>query len=440
MLFVIVLHAVLVVLTYQLLHEKPKWFIGAEVLVVISAAISVWLYRSFIRPISLLQSGVHAIQDQDFSVKFVKTGSRELDGLVEVYNLMIDQLREERTQLQEQHFFLARIMEKSPLGMVLCDHDDRPAQVNPRASEIFQTNEADQIGRSDLWKKLMMLPQDQSEVVALDGIRRLKCHWSYIIDRGFRRKFVLMEDVTHEQLSAEREAYGRVIRMMAHEVNNSVGPVNSILQSILDFGTPYSEEEERDIRESVEIARQRNLQMNTFMRNLADVIRLPKPDLQPMDLNLLVTEVVSLMKNQLAVLDIVLRSELVGDNLPIMGDHNQLQQVLINIFTNAREAIGHRGTIVIKTRHPSTLEVIDDGPGISKEAEDQIFRPFFSTKPNGQGIGLTLIKEILTQHKAYFQLRNEDCGTVFRVVFPNRNQRNEGLARFNLPHWTPGTE
>ena len=119
---------------------------------------------------------------------------------------------------------------------------------------------------------------------------------SHFIDRGFPRHFVMIEELTAEILAAEKKAYGKVIRMMAHEVNNTIGPVNSILQSALKNETLWKDNENLLMQHAMKIAFDRNQNLNIFMRNFADVVRLPEPQRKKFDLHHLIRSVAKLME------------------------------------------------------------------------------------------------------------------------------------------------
>lgn len=131
----------IILLTFWLLQANKALFILSEVLILFSLLISVQLYRDFIQPLKFLLTGAEAIKDQDFSVKFRKVGKFEMDKLIEVYNDMIDQLRKERLQVAEQHFFLDKLIQASPIAVVILDFDGRITNLNPKAQILFaQTN------------------------------------------------------------------------------------------------------------------------------------------------------------------------------------------------------------------------------------------------------------------------------------------------------------
>ena len=419
-LFIIVIHTVTIVLSFFVFRENKFVFLASELFILVSLAICWSLYKELIRPIQLLLRGIDAIRDRDFNVKFVKTGKFETDQLIGVYNQMIDQLRQERILQQEQHFFLQKLVQTSPTGIILLDYDEQIATINLRALELTGLNDQKIIGQPvsnfqhPVFDTIQTLDTGASKMLNLPGPQTLKIQKAQFVDRGFPCTFILIEELTVEILEAEKKAYGKVIRMMAHEVNNSIGAVNSILDTTLQLQTEHS-----DISHALQIAIERNEHLSVFMRNFADVIRLPEPRLESVDLHLLLQKVVQLMEYKAQSSDVQLQMDFSPGPLPIRADAGQLEQVLINIIKNAIEAIPVKGQVRIKTgAHPVTLDIADNGTGISKEQEEKLFTPFFSAKNGGQGIGLTLAREILTAHGYTFSLKTgADGWTVFRVGF-----------------------
>jgi len=370
-----------------------------------------------------MSSGVDALRESDFSVKYVETGSSEMDQVVGVFNAMIDKLREEKTHQQEQSFFIKELIKESPLGIIILDYDDNISDINQAAATLL----AVPIGirgmpitsvSHPLLKEILMLEWSKIKVISLNGIDKYKCQVNEVIHQGFKRKFIIIDDLSSELLASEKEAYGRIIRMMAHEVNNSIGAINSILNSVISFGLQH--EEDKDFKESLEIARDRNDQLNKFMANYASILRLPPPRMQRMDLCALLKKTGLLFSPIAAEKDISISFEFEKPECPITGDAVLLEQAISNIIKNAIESITQDGDIIIKcTAFPRTFSIIDNGKGIAPEDSTQLFTPFYSTKPTGQGVGLMLVKDILMKHNATFSLKTDpDTGlTSFSAAF-----------------------
>jgi nitrogen fixation/metabolism regulation signal transduction histidine kinase len=419
-LFIVVIHAVTITLSFFIFKENKLLFLVAEFFILLSLAISWSLYNELIRPLQLLLRGADAIKDRDFNVRFVKTGKFEMDQLIEVYNHMIDQLRLERTTQQEQHYFLEKLIQTSPTGIILFDYDGFIAAMNPRALEwtALQREKAKRRPLSDfthpVFQVIGELKTGESKTITLDGPRTLKIQKAQFVDRGFPCDFVMIEELTVEILEAEKRSYGKVIRMMAHEVNNSIGAVNSILDTTLQLQAPDSE-----VKPALQVAIERNEHLSHFMRNFADVIRLPAPTKALVDLNELLRKVTQLMSFSAKNAGVNLELSIPHPPLKAWADAGQIEQVLVNVIKNAIEASPKNGTVSITlTSNPRQLTIANNGKPIPKEVEDKLFTPFFSTKNGGQGIGLTLAREILTAHGWPFSLKSDPDGWTRFAVKP----------------------
>lgn len=419
-LFVVVIHLIALGLTYFIFVKSRIWFIVSEVLILFSVFLSWQLYRGLLRPLKSLRDGIEAIKDRDFTVKFAATGKHEMDELIFVYNAMIDELRTERTKQEEQHFFLEKLILTSPTGIIILDYDDHIQLLNPKAIELLAIEGCAVKGKPldtifhPLVKELSMLPSGGSKLINLNGMETFKLQKSHFMDRGFPRYFVLIEELTAEMLAAEKKAYGKVIRMMAHEVNNTIGPVNSILQSTL-----LSDQKSDAITHALQVALERNNNLNIFMRNFADIVRLPEPNKRAVDLHLLLANIAKLMELKAGEKQIDFLFKLSEGPLIVQADALQMEQVFINIVKNAMEAIPARGSISFITQNaPRQLIIRDTGKGIDAAVEEQLFSLFFSTKKDGQGIGLTFTREILMNHGFDFSLKTMSPGnTEFLIRF-----------------------
>ena len=422
-LFVGLLHLVAVVLSFFVLEDQPFLFLASELVIFLSLYVSFRLYRRLVRPIEVISQGVNAISDQDFHVKFQSVGQSELDELIGVYNQMIDQLREERTQQARQHFFLEKLIHTSPTGILILNLEGDIHSCNPKAEQLLGWKEAELTGKKPeevgepLLQAIAALPNDSTKRVQVNGIRTYKCHKAHFIDRGFANYFVMIEDLTTEKLEIEKQAYEKVIRMMAHEVNNSIGPINSILDSLTNYQPHIPEVEQTSYLEVLQVAMDRNEKLNQFMRNFADVVRLPEPMRELVSLNDMLRRMVRLMAHEASEREIQFHLDLPQKAVMRKVDPRQLEQVLINVLKNAMDAIVEGGNIELRlSEQPFCLQIIDDGAGIPSAQQELVFSPFFSTKPQGQGIGLTLSREILLNHGFQFSLQTEQIGrTVFMI-------------------------
>ena len=417
--YILALHLVLILLVYKILFQDKILFIASEIFLLISIAASIRIYQNFMQPNEFVKSGIEAIKDKDFTIKFVPTGKGEVDSLIEVYNLMIDQLREERTKLNEQHFFLEKLIAASPISIIIMDFDDKIESLNAKAAERFKLDPNDFKGKTlaethlELLTGLENMLDGESRIVKTNSIETFKVQRSHFMDKGFKRSFLMIEELTSEMYESEKRAYGKVIRMMAHEVNNTLGATDSILQTTRSY---LVSEEFFDLKEALRIASERNMRLTRFMRNFADVVRLPSPNKEHIDMSQLAKDVVVFMQSYAGENGVVLetRSE---TPVYIEADAGQMEQVLVNVIKNAIQSC-EEGNIVNLVFSQHQLMVRNNGKPISQLESGQLFNPFYSSKPDGQGIGLTLSREILLNHGFDFSLKtNQDGWTEFVISF-----------------------
>ncbi|ALI99182.1 sensor histidine kinase [Rufibacter tibetensis] len=421
----VLLHLALVVLAWQLLDYNKVLFVAAEVLIATSIFLTTKLYTSFVRPLNLIAAGIESIKDRDFSIKFMETGQKEVDQLIQVYNQMMDELRQERVVQTEKHFLLERLIEASPSGIILLDTHDRVAGLNPAAATLLQTSGKNMVGKplTELphhWgNSLPKLPKDEQRIIRPNGIQTYRCRKIRFLDRGYHRYFILVEELTQELLEKERNAYEKLIRMMSHEINNSIGAVNSILNSFSYFAPQLNEDTQPDFEEALQVCITRNQNLAGFMANFANVVRIPPPTKHETDLHQLLQGIHRLMLPSFERKQVCWQWDLAKDVPLIAFDVQQMEQVLINVVKNALEATEPEGWVKVQTiASPPQLLIQDNGKPITPEVQEKLFSPFFSTKANGQGIGLTMVREILLHHGFWFSLQTGPDGlTTFHIQF-----------------------
>ena len=413
-----------IILLFVATQENGWKFYLIEGIVTFSLFYLIYFYRKVVKPLNSIAGGMDLLQAQDFSSRLSPVGQREADRIVSIFNRMMNQLKEERLRLREQNHFLDLLISVSPMGVIILTLDERISMANKAALEFLdEGTEEDIMNKTmdelsgSLAEELNRIPKDTTVTIRLSDSRIYRCSRLSFIDRGFAHPFYLIESLTSEVMKAEKKAYEKVIRMIAHEVNNSVAGITSTLDTIDDALQTIDDTE--DIREVMKVCVERSYSMSRFITNFADVVKIPEPQKEEVHLNDRVTACKIFMENLCQNRDIDLHLELCEENPMVSMDTSLFEQVLINIIKNATESIDTNGKIFIRTSaSPLMLEIGDTGKGISKEVETKLFTPFFSTKPNGQGIGLIFIREVLMKHGYTFSLRTYPDGiTRFRICF-----------------------
>ena len=405
--------------------EENGWrFYVIEGITTVSLVYLVYFYQKVIKPLNSIAGGMDLLQAQDFSSRLAPVGQREADRIVSIFNRMMNQLKEERLRLREQNHFLDLLISVSPMGVIILTLDERISMANKAALEFLDEGTEENILHKtmheltgSLAEELDRIPKDTTVTIRLSDSRIYRCSRLSFIDRGFAHPFYLIESLTSEVMKAEKKAYEKVIRMIAHEVNNSVAGTTSTLDTVDD--ALQTMEDTEDLREVMKVCIERSYSMSRFITNFADVVKIPEPQTEEVCLNDRVIACKRFMENVCQNRNITLRMELCKENPIVQIDTSLFEQVIINIIKNAAESIDEAGEIIIRTSaSPLMLEIGDTGQGISKEVETKLFSPFFSTKPNGQGIGLIFIREVLMKHHCTFSLRTYPDGiTRFRICF-----------------------
>lgn len=423
-LLILLLVCLVLLLAYMVLGGHSfKLFFWIEGLMVLVIVLLFLLYQRIIKPLYTLGNGMDLLNEQDFSSRLGRVGQKETDRIVDVFNRIMDQLKNERLRLREQNHFLDLLIQASPMGVIILNLDRQILSVNPAACKMLRITGEEEVigntlsGRNDLplLEELDRVPLDGSQTIRLSDANVYKCSHSSFMDQGFSHDFYLIEMLTQEVFKAEKKAYEKVIRMISHEVNNTTAGITSTLDTL--ESTFSGMEDMKDVCDVLQISIDRCYSMSRFITNFADVVRIPEPQCKPTSLNELVTSCKRFMETICMSRNIELRMEL-ADDLPMVEiDRSLFEQVLVNIIKNSAESIGRQGHIYIRTTtYPLCLEVGDDGQGISKETEAKLFSPFFSTKPNGQGIGLIFIREVLQRHQCSFSLKTYADGiTRFKI-------------------------
>jgi len=405
--------------------KEVGWkFYLVEGVITLSLIYLAYFYRKVVKPLDTIANGMDLLREQDFSSRLKSVGQLEADRIVDIFNRMMQQLKEERLRLREQNHFLDLLISVSPMGVVILTFDGKVSMANKAALQFLEVDtEEDMLDKgmedlkTPLAEEMSRLPKDTTETIRLSDSHIYRCSRLSFVDRGFAHPFFLIESLTSEVMKAEKKAYEKVIRMIAHEVNNSVAGITSTLDTVDDALQTMDDTD--DLREVMKVCVERGYRLSRFITRFADVVKIPEPQLEEVRLNDRISACERFLENICQDHQVDLRMDLCEENPWVKIDTSLFEQVLINMVKNSVESIEEKGVITLRTSaSPVMLEVADTGRGISKEVETKLFTPFFSTKPNGQGIGLIFIREVLMKHGCSFSLRTyEDGITRFRICF-----------------------
>lgn len=361
-------------------------------------------------PLRTLANLLEAIREGDYSIR--ARGARGEDALGEVMqqvNAMGATLRLQRLGAMEATTLLRKVIEEIDVAIFAFDADHRLKLINPAGERLLaQTAErimnlpASEVGLEDL------LEGEASRTVQRT-FRGAAGRWgitrSSFREGGLPHQLVVITDLTRALREEELQAWQRLVRVLGHELNNSLTPIKSIAESLATImrRNPRADDWEEDMLHGLNIIATRSEGLSRFLGAYARLAKLPRPRFDRVDVDTWIRRVVALETRIVPALE-------PGPPLQIQGDPDQLDQVLINLIRNAADASleTHGGVSVGWARTGSQLSVYvrDEGHGLSNTAN--LFVPFFTTKPGGSGIGLVLSRQIAEGHGGSLTLRSRE--------------------------------
>ena len=361
------------VLVLVLAPEKKEWtWLVIQICAVAVIILLAILYRKTVRPIDTLSRGIDLLKEQDFSTRLRPVGQTDADRIIELFNRMSRQLHEDEVRAQEQNHFLELLIAASPMGVLIMDIDGRLSSANPAMCRFlgltgigrYKGLSLDESGLP-LLRLMASVEPDSGRILQTDPLHIYRCTQSSFMDRGFPHTFYMVEPLTEELYEAEKRGYRKVIRIISHEVNNTMAGLTSALGAMQQSSADSGDE---DTASMLSILLSRIDRMSRFITDYASM----------------------------------------DDNAgEVSIDPVLMEQVLTNIVKNAVEAFPpdtlntasgtaeseqpephskpdiSRNQITLVSR-PGYWCISDNGLPIPKEAARNLFTPFFSTKPDGK--------------------------------------------------------
>jgi nitrogen fixation/metabolism regulation signal transduction histidine kinase len=276
-----------------------------------------------------------------------------------------------------------------------------------------------------LLAQLDLLPLGESQLLTDADGRRYRAQRGHFYDRGFARHFLLIEELTEELESSEKDTYDKLIRVLAHEVNNTVAATGSVLDSLLYYRGQLNERDGDDFNTAIVAVKRRNGSLGEFIERFTRVVKMPAPELRACPVRDIMDDILYLYREPCRG-----RGIRIGwarcDEVPAVGlDRHLIEQALLNVVKNAMEAVEEAAAgerfiefALANETDGVRLSVTDSGNLLGKVPARQLFTPFFTTKKGGQGIGLLFVREVMNRHGfAYRLAATGDGATRFDIWF-----------------------
>lgn len=375
------------------------------------AACAVALVQRVVYPLRTVSNMLAALREGDFSLR--GRGARSDDALGEVLlevNALSRTLREQRLGAVEATTLLRKVMDEIDVAVFAFDTQQKLRLVNESGRRLLRIPDQRPAGQTAAELGLATCLEGEAtrtaDMTFPGGVGRWEIRRTAFRMEGRTHQLVVLSDLTRALREEERQAWKRLIQVLRHEINNSLAPIDSLASSLAALlkRQPRALDWESDLTEGLTVIRERSRALNRFMTAYSRLTRLPKPHFAPVDVGAWVRRIAEL-ESRLRV------TVAPGPDITIPADADQLDQLLINLVRNAVDAALETGGGVCAGWQHSSAEptwvdvwVEDEGPGLTDT--ENLFVPFFTTKPDGAGIGLALSRQIAEGHGGQLHLEN----------------------------------
>ncbi len=390
------------------------------------------LIRFHERSRSVFREFLVSIKQEDFST--LSTLKEKDVELQEAYLMILEKFKYLRIQKETHYHYLQRVIEHVDAALICLNHNLDIQLINKSAKDLLQVPEIKDLRSlekvdKDLVNLIREIDSGQKEIIRLvrhGKILNLSVRATTFALEKDKYKIVSLHDIKTELEEQEVESWQKLVRILTHEIMNSTIPITNMVGLARDFlvddeGIPkdipgLEKEEIDDLVESLATAENRSKGLVKFVQTTKDLARIPEPSISEIRMDLLFNRIKGFFKNDLKQLKIDFKVILCKSNLVINADLEMIEQVLINLVKNAMEAVKDSSEPKIKILADQNdnlsvvISVCDNGPGIPEENLGNIFIPFFSTKKEGSGIGLSLSRQIMKLHRGRIDVETEAGG------------------------------
>jgi nitrogen fixation/metabolism regulation signal transduction histidine kinase len=388
-----------------------------------------------------------SIRYDDFSNAYKLSGKGgTFDELNKEFNSVLLKFKDIRAEKEADHQYLRNIIHHVGIGVMSFNKDGEVQIMNTAAKRLLKVNRLRNIQKlesfsPELVAQLSTLRTGTKALVRVRNNGELVQLAIYAIElylKGEEFKLVTIQNIHSELEEKEMEAWQNLIRVLTHEIMNSITPISS-LSGMLEDEVDYLQEQASgqamenmdfdDIKTAVQTIKRRSEGLIRFVSDFQSLTHMPEPKLEHITVQEMFSQIKMLLSRDLEAENVVFSTHLSPESMVITADREQIEQVLINLIKNAKEALEefdetgkqYKSISLIGNTDSNNRPVItvkDNGPGIEKTALDRIFIPFFTTKKKGSGIGLSLSRQILRQHKGTLIAKSEEGkGTEFSLKF-----------------------
>ncbi len=380
------------------------------------------------------------LMENDTTAAFsTKNIERTFKGLYQSFKNITQSLQQARIDKEQEHQYLKTIVEHVGTGLISFDQEGSVKLINKAAKSLLNIENVSNIKSLDRIKKgfadqLLKLKINEQKLINLsvnNEILQLSLRSTILKIEGNPLHIVALHNIKNELDERELESWQKLIRVLRHEIMNSITPITTLTTAIkrcFKSGNkvkPFDEINEETIKDaltSTEVIEERSRGLIEFVEKYKSLTSLPELKLENIELINLFNQIKILFSDELTSRKIKLEIEVTPENLCLIADRKLLEQVVINLIKNAIQSVDKKGMISMKAKKAPdryTIQVIDNGPGITKEELEHIFIPFYSTREGGSGVGLNISQQIIRKHQGNIHVYSDPHKeTIFTLTLP----------------------
>jgi len=429
-------------LVSTVLTWMQPWSVGSRISLTVAELFAWWLLALALqeqttRPLQTLANVIGSLRDEDYSFRARNATAEDALGELSLeVNALADMLSGQKIRTIEATALLQRVVDEIDAPLFAFDPATELRLVNPAGEHLLRQNRTRMMGRKAAEIGLQECLKATNETVVELNVGESQARWllrrSSFRQNGVPHTLVVLSDVSRALREEERKAWQRLIRVLGHELSNSLAPIKSIAGSLNSRVqmTSIDPEVRSDLQRGLEIIETRSASLQRFLEAYRKLAQMPKPHLKDVPLAPLVSRVAALETR----LKVCVRE---GPNIVFLADPDQLEQMLINLIRNAADAVlesagatskhikegcnGNTDGVVVRwdvDAYQIILGIEDEGPGLLNPSN--VFTPFYTTKPNGSGVGLVLCRQIAEAHGGAIEIANrrDGPGCLVKVVLP----------------------